>query len=297
MKKRLIALILIGLLAVSASGCRSKIRTELATTGIKSMISNEYGDIFLLDDSGLRCYNLSTDKSVETIHTSSDFSNARFEWIYNGIEITYSGLYVEQLMAADKDGVIMVGRYLTNSLGRDSEMFVFQDAADLGIGAGYFTEVEKPDGNIVNGVSADDGGELFKLTANGVRGHDYTTGSRLTGSGQVKAYPMPDGVTGSIYIVSDQKTLMLVETDDVVELTDGETAVKTYERKNVADAFVKGDSVYVIYKDGRVTETSTDGKEKDFMKLADKVSEVHDALLYDGELYWFDDEGIKTSAK
>lgn len=297
MKKRLAALLLVGLLALSASGCRGKIRTELPSEGLKAMISNRSGDLFLLDDYGLRRYNLSTDKKVEYIHSAEDFTDAHLDLTDRGEDITYTGLYIEKLLAANEEDVIMVGRYLNNNRGRDADMFVLQDASDLNLGAGFFAEVEKGEGNIVNGVSSDENGFLFKLTVDGSRGHDYKSGSRFNYVGQNYVFPLPDGVTGSMLNGGEENLRLLVETDGKVELTDAEgNTVKAFDRSAVADAFVDGNSLYVIYKNGRVTETSPDGEEKDFMTLKGRVPEAHDALFCDGELYWFDDEGVKTGA-
>lgn len=291
-----VALVLAALAAALFAALPRGIKTELPAEGMRSMISAGDGTVFFLSDEGLIRYNLADDKKLINIYDANELADAVFELEYNGADITYSDLKIDRLVLAGVDGVTMVGKYAKNSLGRDAEMFVLQDAADLGYSAGYYTEVEKSD-DTVNGAAAYAFGMYFKLNALGSRGHDYTKGNRFTFLGQSTAFPMPDGVTGVIVAADDkdgENPLFLVETDDKVELTDGEAAVRSFDRSRVADAFVDGGKVYAVYKEGVVTATGADGEETVYAELPMKVADVNDAQFIDGKLYWFDKEGIKT---
>ena len=304
MKKRvaIIAVIAAAVLAALAAALFAflprGIRTELPAEGIRSMISAGDGTVFFLSGEGLIRYNLSGDKKLINVYDAKELADATFEVDYNGADITYSDLQIDRLVLVADDGVTMVGKYAKNSLGRDADMFVLQDAADLGFSAGYYTEVERSD-SLVNGVAAYEYGMYFKLGANGTNGHVYTDGSRFVFIGHTEDAPMPDGVTGVITDEGDaaaERPLFLVETRAAVELTDGSSAVHSFDRARVADAFVDGGKVYAVYKDGAVTVTGADGKETAFAELPMKVNDVNDAQFIDGRLYWFDKEGIKTCA-
>ena len=298
MKKRIIAILLLALLAISAAGCKSKIKTELPMKNIKSMISTEKGNLFLLTDEGLIRYHLSTDRRLVTIYSDDELTNAEFNWIDSSEEVTYTGLYIDRLLAVGSDGITFVGKYMNNTLGRNRDLFVLQDAADLGFSAGYFTELQKSKANFVSGICADNKGIFFRLNVDGADGRNFKDGQRFNFLGQSYPAKVPDGAAGVILRDNDEeKAVFLIETNKKLELVDGETVVKSYDRNGVADAFVDDDSVYAIYKDGHVTKTDIDGNEQNFLKLAGTVSEAHDALFVDGDLYWFDKDGVKTSAK
>lgn len=299
MKKKFVSLLLAALLLFALTGCKGKFKTELPMQNIKSMICTGEGDVFLLSDLGLRRYNLSSDKDVVYIYNTEDLADAVFDLYKNGTHVKYTGIYIDRLLPQGDTGVVMAAKYTENDLGWDDELFVLQDAADLNFSAAYFTGIEKSDSGFLNGVAADSSGLYFKLNAPVEEGVEYYDGIKYNFFGQTYPYAMPDGVTGAIKTggEDDDTSCFLVETKTSVGLTDGETVIKTFNRSKVADAFVSGDSVYVIYKDGQVTKTGVDGNEEDFMKLSGSVSNVNDAFLYEDELYWFDKEGIKTSAK
>ncbi len=297
MKKNIALLLLAALLACAATGCKSKIRTEIPMENIRAMICTGEGDVFILSDLGLRRYNLSSDKELSYIYDGEELTEAELD-IYKGSdEIVYSGLYVDRMMASGENGVVLFGKYMSNSLGRDEDLFVIQDAADLNFGAGYFTPMEKSGDDFLSGASIDDSGIYFKLNYAIENGTGYEDGIKYNYAGQVYPYAMPDGVTGSIAKDGDgDESWFLVETKKTVEITDGKEILKSYDRSKVADAFVDSGNVYVIYKSGAVTVTDTTGSEEAFMELKGTVSKANDAFLYDGKLYWFDGDGVKVGA-
>lgn len=296
MKKKIAAVLLAAVLACSAAGCKSKIKTEIPMTGIKAMMCTGEGDIFLLSDLGLRRYSLSSDKELVYIYDNDDIVNSELDIFKDGDDIVYSNFYADRLLPSGDTGVVMFGKYMSNSLGRSEDLFVIQDAADLNYAAAYFTPMDKSGDDFLNGASIDDNGIYFKLNSKIENGDGYEVGIKYHYTGQVMPYSMPDGVTGSIpkSDSEDGESWFLVETKSVVEITDGDEVLKSYERSKVADAFVDGGSVYVLYKSGKVTVTDVSGAETDFMTLNGSVSKANDTFIYDGVLYWFDSEGVKT---
>lgn len=300
MKKKKIALICLAVLAavliavLSITGRGNKIKTELPMKNIKSMVCTEMGDMFILSDEGLRRYDLGGDKKLEYIYDKNDLSEAVFEWNNNGEDIVYTGLYIDRLMAQGPDGLTMIGKYVSNDLGKNTDLFVLQDAADLNYSAAFFTEINETDGDFVNGAATDGYEIYYKLN---VEDPELAAGYKFGLIGQNVPYDLPDGISGAIAPKEIERPIcFLRETSEIVELVEGDSVIISYPRSEVADAFVSGDSVYVIYKDGRVTKTGLDGEEKEFKKLKDKVSTARDSVLYDGELYWVDNDGVKTSA-
>lgn len=283
------------LTALSMTGCGKKIQTELPMENIQSMITNAYGDLYLLTDNGIRYYALTGDKEVDYIHGSDELSEAEINWIDRGEEVSYSGLKIDRLMAAGEDGVTMLGRYMNNNSGRNSDLYVIQDAADLNYGAGYQIEIErasKAKTSVLNGACVTSGGVYLKLNRAAERFPKFSDGISVSFDGAVSAYPMPDDVTAAVQ--RDGKMYFLTENKiEIAVISDGE-ALQTFDRAGVADAFVSGGEIYIVYKSGRVTKWS-EGGEEDFMDLGTKLGDVNDALLIDGQLYWFDAEGVKTA--
>lgn len=296
MKKKAISLISALLLLFSMAGCGKKIKTELAMENIESMTVNAYGDFYILTDLGIRYYALSTDKEVDYIYGSDELNEAEFIFQKNGEEVTYSSFKIDLLMPAGDDGVTMVGRYMTNTAGRDSDLYVLQDAADLNYGAAYFAEITRDSEAktpVLNGVGATDGGIYFKLNRSVVdRGDRYDNGISYSYMGSIEPYDVPDNVTAAVGSGSD--VYFLVESKDEVKIVCNSQDVLTYDPALVADAFVSDKSFYAVYKSGRVTKWDIGGEETDFTDLGTKVSDVNGSVLWDGQLYWFDKDGIKT---
>ncbi|MGN1097635.1 MAG: hypothetical protein ACI4SS_01920 [Clostridia bacterium] len=295
MKKKILSLALAALLAFSVSGCGKKIRTELPMENIRSMMINAYGDLYLLTDLGIRYYALSSDKEVDYIYSSDELSEAELDMIIDGEEIVYSGLKVERIMAAGEDGVTMAGRYMNNTAGHDRDLFVLQDAADLNYGAAYFSETErdsKAKTSVLNGMGITDNAVYFKLNRAIPNKSRYDSGISCFFNGTISAFEVPDDVTGAVE--KEGKVYFLTENKNEVKIVaDGET-VMTFDRAQIADAFVSGGSIYAVYKSGKVTKWDVGGEETEFMDLGTKLGNVNDAVLWDGQLYWFDKDGVKT---
>ncbi len=301
MKKRLIGVITLGIMIFSLSSCsgcgKGSAATELPLEGIRSMIATEAGDMYLLTDKGLIRYALSSDKKRETIYDSADLQNAKFEWIDRGQDITYSDIYIDRLMSLGEDGVNMVAKYTNNNGGRTTELFVLQDAFDLNYSAGHFTEIEKEgEGSFLNGAAATSSGVFYKLNRRDIDGDKYDNGSFFSFTGSVEPFDMPDDVTGAVRAKDNDtiRTIFLVENSGKAQLVENGEVIKDFDRSQVADVFVDDGSFYVIYKNGKVTKADALGKESGYTNLKCKVSDVNDALIYDGKIYWYDKTGVRT---
>lgn len=300
MKKRFISAVMVLLIIFSFCSCSSKVKTELAIKGIRSMTADVNGNVYLMTEKGLQFYLLSGDKSLEilyyndVVYDKEGLAEAKLDWVKNGEELTYSDIYVDRLRCIGDDGITMVGKYTSNNVGHPNELFVIQDAFDLNFSAAYFVEMEKEGAkNFINGFADTVNGIYFKLNRQADDGERYIGGTYFAYNGSVMPINMPDSVTDAIE--TDDGTVFLVESKDKVELNNGEKTIKSFERKKIADAFVQDNDLYIIYKDGNVTKADSEGNESKFLKLKGKISDVNDAFIYDGNLYWYDKSGIKTS--
>ncbi len=295
MKKRLAAFLIISLAVFSMTGCKAKIKTELPMKNIHSMMVNGYGDLYLLTDDGIRYYALSGDKEVDYIYGKDEISEAEFTWIDNGEKVTYGGFKIERLIAAGDDGVTMAGRYMTNTAGRDNDLFVLQDAADLNVGAGFFDEIQRDEeasGPVLNGIGIVETGMYFKLNRPYSEDKKLDNGTRFLYYGSIEPFDVPDSVTGAAE--KDDSIYFLVENKKEAKIVCGGQTVLEYPREELADAFVSKNAFYAVYKNGKVTKWTIGGEETKYKDLGVSIGKINDTLIWDGQLYWFDKEGVKT---
>ncbi len=295
MKKRLLAIFMAAFALFSLSACgKSRIKTELPMENIQSMMVNGYGDLYLLTDTGIRYYAMSTDKEVDYIYGKDEINEAQFQWEEGGETISYGSLKIDKLLSAGEEGVTIIGRYMTNTSGRDSDLFVVQDVADLNVTAALFREIKREESKtpVINGIGASENGMYYKLNRSDVRSDNYNKGVSLQYSGIITAFDVPDDVTGAVE-KEDQVYFLIENRSEAKILSNGEE-VFSFDKGALADAFVSGGAVYAAYKDGRVTRWTVNGGEEEFKDFGVSLNNLNDTFLWEDRLYWFDKEGVKT---
>ncbi len=301
MKKRILTIALAMLCALGVSGCKKKnsdkFLVKLPMENILSMACDGLGNVYLLSDKGLRLYAMSGDEYVDYIYDSEDFSDALFKWNDNGEKVTYKCLVPEQLFAVGEDGVTIMGRYTANENGRESDLFVLQDVVDFGEGqSAYLAEIKrdyKTKTPVVNGIGVTSDGVYFKLNRDFVEKERFDNGVKYMLYGQISACDVPDNVIGAVG-TEDNLYFVTENVDGVQVLHDGK-AVKDFDGDDHAAVFVSGGAVYAVSKDGVIKKWTTDGKEEKFADLGVALDDINDPFIWDGKLYWYDSEGLKTT--
>lgn len=299
MKKSLIAIFLIAALAISAVGCGKKtVSTEMSVKNIVSLTVDGQGTVYLLSDTGLRYYTLSGDKNIEYIFDSDDLAEATFKLNDRGEILTYSAFLPEKIIANGETGLQFVGCYRVNDAGRDSDLFVVQDILDMNYTAAYYADVQKGSGSgapIIGGLGVTDKGIYLKLTQPYVDDERFNDGVSFGFDGFISAYAMPDKVVGAIETGEGDEAqvyFLTLDKDKAAVISNDETVAGF---KDVANAFVNGGSVYVMYKNGKITNWTPGGEETDFADLKTRLSHVNDPFIWEGTIYWFDEDGVKKT--
>ncbi len=301
MKKRILAMALAMLCALGASGCKKKnsdkFLVKLPMENILSMACDGLGNVYLLSDKGLRLYAMSGNEYVDYIYDSDDFNDALFEWNDNGKDVTYKGFAPERLIAVGEDGMTIVGRYTANENGRKSDLFVLQDAADFAEGrSGYLEEIKrdyKAKTPVVNGIGVTSDGIYFKLNRGFADKERYDNGVKYMLYGQVSPCDVPDNVIGAVGTEDD--LYFVTENEGGTQVLHDGKEVKSFDKESFAAVFVNGGAVYSVSKDGVIKKWTADGKEKKFADLGVTFDDVNDPFIWDGKLYWYDSEGLKTT--
>lgn len=300
MKRSLIAVLLSAVLILSAAGCggKKKIPTEMAVQNITSMTVDGQGTVYLLSDTGLRSYTLSGDKRIEYVYDSEDMAEFEFRLNDKGEDIVYSAFQPERIISNGETGLQFLGRYRSNDLRRASDLFVVQDIADINYTAAYYYAIEQEPGSktpLVNGVGVTDSGIYLKLNRSNIDEPRFDIGSSLKYYGYESPYEMPDNVTGAFEVGEDDEATPYFLTRNgskAAVVSDGKTIAEFSE---TANAFVSDSTVYVIYKNGKITSWTLEKGEKSFADLKTKLTSVNDPFIWKGTIYWFDKEGVKRS--
>ncbi len=296
-------LVLSAALALALSGCKISIGktatlTEVSLPGIRSMAVYEGGVLYMLTDSELKRYDLDGDKKLEQVYDAQELSEAELNLTIDDEKLVYGGFIPELIFTDDVLGVSFAGRYTVNDGGRDGDIFVLQGTEVLGKYASYYNEISRDygaDSPIVNGLAVNGAGTYLKLNRSYLQHKSFDEGLSIASYGLVSPRAMPDNVIGALepeeeggdvtYLVRDGESFRLEQGGQDVYSFDGAAA-----------AFVQDAKVYAVYPDGVVKEYS-DGGEKELMDLSVtlKPGSVGDPFLWDGQLYWFDEEGVKTA--
>lgn len=299
MKKSLIALLLTAALAFTAAGCGKKsMSTEMTVQNILSMAVDGQGTVYLLTDLGLRSYNLSGDGKTEYVFDSEDLAEAKFKLNDRGDLLSYSAFTPESIISNGETGLQFLGYYRANDGDRDNDLFVVQDILDMNYTAAYYCDIARDYAAktpVVNGVGVTGTSIFLKLNRQILDGAAHDNGFRFRYDGLTTAYEVPDNMIGAFEIgeeEDEQVYFLTLSGDSAAIVSGGETIA---EFSTVANAFADGESVYVIYKDGKITTWTPDGGEKTFADLKTKLRSVNDPFIWDGAIYWFDKEGIKKS--
>ena len=300
MKKSLIALLLTAILALTASGCGKKgISTEMTAQNITSMAIDGQGTVYLLSDTGLRSYKLSGDKNVEYVFDSDDLAEAEFKLINkDGETITYSAFTPERIISNGETGLQFLGYYRANDLSHDNDLFVVQDIADMNFTAAYYGDISRDYAAktpVVNGVGVTDTGIYFKLNRQNLEIAALDDGVHFWYDGLTTAYDVPDNLIGAFDIGEDdeEQVYFLIGNGNKATVVSGDETLAEFS--GIANAFADVDSIYVIYKNGKITNWTPEAGEKDFADLKTKLTEVKDPFIWDGTIYWFDKEGVKRA--
>ncbi len=303
--KKFTALALVFALALAGAGCRIKIgapaaQTVIAAENIKSMALDGQGTLYLLTDGGLQSYALSGDKRLEYVFDKEALAEAQFRWIDRGTELIYTDFSPEKLIANGDVGLQFVGRYMTNDAGRDSDLFVIQDIADMNYTAAYFNEIQRDFSAktpIVSGIGVAGTGIYLRLNRPYVDKAKFDGGIHYRFDGLVLDCAVPEGTIGAIEADESGDEVSFLVMDGGLRLEkDGET-VHSFDHALPVAGFVSEGKVYAVYSDGKVTEFAPGGKEQELLDLGfkPKAGDINEPFLYEGRLYWFDGEGLKVS--
>ena len=293
MRKTIAIILTAVLMVVSMTGCiKTKAdgaATELSMKGIRSMAVDGHGTVYLLTDDGLRKYTLSGDKKLDYAFDSSDMDEAKFSWIDRGEKVEYSDFQPESLIANGETGLQFLAVYRSNDLGRDSNLFVVQDILDMNYSAAYFNEIESGDPPTVNGIGVTEKGLFIKLNRPYTERHGFDGGVHFEYNGYISAIEMPDGVIGAME--AENEVFFLTKNNEIIS---GDEVVFSFEG-NVVTAFVSGDGAYAIYPDGKVIKWTAAAGQESFAELGIEISEAGDPFIWDGNLYWYDKDGVKAA--
>ncbi len=298
-------LILMAVFAAALSGCKISIgssasENEVPMENIVSMAVDNAGTLYILSGSGLESYALSGDKKLDTVFDSQELAEAELKINNLGNNVAYSGFIPEKLIANGDGGLQFVGRYSANDAGLEEDMFVVQDISEMNYTAAYFNDIERDyaaGGPVLNGIGVTENGLYIRLNRAYTRRHALDGGVSCKYLGVTEAFPVPENVVGALETGDDGEIVhFLINDGDGCRLErDGETEA-VFDRAPVADAFAQDGKVYAVYTDGIVTEYSVGGEEKEYADLRTGLAagDVNDAFIWDGQLYWFDSEGVRT---
>lgn len=288
--------------ALILSGCKISIGkatdlTEVSMTGITSMAADQAGNLYILSDEGLSSYALSGDKKLTLIWDAAEISEAAFNLNMNGEDIEFGG-FIPEFLYSDCYGLVsFAGRYSANDAGRDRDLFVLQGTEELNSTAMYYDEIDREYGAktpAVNGIAVTDGDTYLKLNRHHSDHGSLDGGLCMAFGGAVSACPMPDGTVGALAPAGDDGEVTFLVNDGGFCLERGGETVYAFD--GAISAFVQDGKAYAVYADGRVNEYDG-GKEKELldMNMSLKPENVGCPFLWDGKLYWFDGEGVKTA--
>ncbi len=308
LKLFILAALVTALAAASLSGCKKSdgkkgVTTLIPGEDISSMAVDGQGKLYILTDEGLKSYALAGDRRLELEFDSDDIAQAEFKWNDSGDMVVFSSFKPERVIANGDTGLQFLGRYIANDGGREADLFVIQDIADMNYSAAYFSEIQREYGAktpTVNGVGVTKSGIYFKLNRPNVDRPNYDKGANIWFDGHLTSYDVPDGVVGAIGKTEDLKeeVWFLTKDGDGYAVTDGaKNVLKKYDGEKAAGAFSDTESFYIIYKTGKVVRWTPEDGEKSFADLGVKLDEVRDPFVWDGQIYWLDGEGVKTAAK